>query len=65
MSFEPPYLACWPGKPGGHVCTLADAVLAQKKRDPAVALAAARGRKKALAKGITGTIKGLGRGQAV
>lgn len=57
-----PYKVCWPGDPGGHVCFLADEALKAKRSDVQLNMAAARSRQTALAKGITGTIKGLSAG---
>lgn len=56
---KPKYEVFWPGEPGGHVCFLADEVLKAKRGDVDLKAAAARSRQTSLARGQTGTIKGL------
>lgn len=56
---RPSYVAYWPGTPGGHVCFLADEALKAKRSDVQLNMAAAKSRQTALARGNSGTIKGL------
>lgn len=54
-----PYTTFWPGTPGGYVPVLADQVCSGNRGRVDVNAAAVRSRQTALARGHTGTIKGL------
>lgn len=57
-----PYVAYWPGTPGGHIPFLADEALSKKRSDTQVKEAASRSRQTALKSGITGTLRALSAG---